>query len=79
MCAAGCLIADDEYKPEFDDNVSNDTTWDYLVNNFPEIIPDTHRGLIRSLQIVHDSDLVDEWVSSLKELAVKFNLKMIDV
>ena len=65
MCAAGCLIADDEYDPYFD--TASDTSWERHVNrgNFP---PD-HLNLIKSLQIIHDETEVSEWERDLKHLA----------
>lgn len=49
MCAAGCLIADDEYKVAFDQGAGN---WDSLVEK--KIVPSHHSMLIRKLQICHD-------------------------
>lgn len=65
MCAAGCLIADDEYDQHFD--TAYDTTWDKHVErgNFPS----DHRDLIKSLQVIHDDTEVSEWERDFKELA----------
>lgn len=49
MCAAGCLMSDDEYNPNFDKGAGN---WHSLVNK--KIVPSHHSMLIRKLQICHD-------------------------
>ncbi len=61
-CAAGCLISDEEYRPEWEQN-----GWDVLVEGGQ--VPDAHYELIRALQGVHDSCMVEDWPSFLKTLA----------
>lgn len=51
MCAAGCLIADDEYVASTMD-YADDTTWTQLVIDY--VVPEEHSILIRRLQEVHD-------------------------
>lgn len=53
-CAAGCLIADDEYTPEFEAN-----NWSTLVRK--KLVPAAHSALIRELQLIHDDVPVDSW------------------
>src|SRR4051794_27079955 len=65
-CAAGCLIAPEEYRKEFEGIL-----WNALVMPSGEV-PDTHYGLIRALQVIHDSYLVTEWKPNLKLVADEF-------
>lgn len=53
-CAAGCLISDDEYTSEFEEN-----NWSTLVRK--KQVPAAHSKLIRELQLIHDDVLVDSW------------------
>ena len=61
MCAAGCLIPDDEYKPEFENRA-----WFYIANEVPSFsnAPDRVHDLITTLQWVHDSPC--SWLSPEK-------------
>lgn len=67
-CAAGCLIADDEYKPDLEG-----LSWRVLADY--KDVPLTHINLIASLQIVHDKFEVKNWRLQLSELANDFGLK----
>ena len=67
-CAAGCLIADDEYKSKFEGE-----SWDSLAAL--GLVPDTHKDLIRSLQRMHDTCLVSEWPERLQQLATDYGLQ----
>lgn len=67
-CAAGCLIADDEYNSDMEGH-----SWYSLVYN--EIVPETHRDLINSLQDIHDIWKPDIWKSKLKEFAINYELE----
>lgn len=62
-CAAGCLIADDEYDYSFES-----WSWEYLVAN-REDFPARHSSLITSLQVIHDSSFPTEWSYVLAVLA----------
>lgn len=68
-CAAGCLIADDEYMEYFEDK-----TWNTLVvkNDFPS----NHKEIIRDLQDIHDCFIVQEWKEELKDLGKKYDLSI---
>jgi hypothetical protein len=68
-CAAGCLIADDEYRPEFD---SGRYSWKKMIEK--EWVPNNHNELIASLQLVHDAKMVLSWENSFKSVAQKYNL-----
>ncbi len=58
-CAAGCLIADDEYMPSMEGSL-----WIDLVNR--KAVPDTHHLLITELQTVHDKHKTRFWARQLK-------------
>lgn len=59
-CAAGCLIADDEYRPYFEKS-----SWIKLVEQ--GVVSDNCSKLIRELQTIHDNIVnVDEWYGMLK-------------
>jgi len=67
-CAAGCLIADDEYSSRFEGE-----SWNTLI--IRRLVPNTHEYLIRSLQKMHDTCLVSEWPDRLKQLAEDYDLQ----
>lgn len=82
-CAAGCLIADDEYKPEMDCSVQTNkyslptagTTWPSLITR--GLIPTTvHRDLIISLQSIHDTSNIDDWKWQLEIIAKNHDVTM---
>lgn len=62
-CAAGCLIADNEYNPNWED-----VPWGHLR------VPNAHKPLITDLQMVHDSG-VDFWESGFQRVAIEYNLQ----
>lgn len=67
-CAAGCLIADDEYDIHFEGE-----TWRSLfVNGL--IKTDAHLQLIGILQRIHDNREVANWKGELIKLAKEMNL-----
>ncbi len=66
-CAAGCLISDDEYNPEFEG-----WGWQNLVSKHK--VSDKHCSLIMSLQNVHDDREINEWEESLEKVANRHNL-----
>ena len=75
MCAAGCLIPDEEYKPEFEGR-----SWTKIQEKIPSLasLASKESDLIGELQNLHDSYV--DWSSkdSLKEelhvVACSFNL-----
>lgn len=68
MCAAGCLIADDEYTPEMDKGISyGGGSWSSMVNQ--GTVPPDHRNLISYLQRLHDNIDPSLWVSELHRVA----------
>lgn len=73
-CAAGCLIADDEYKPEMDKPSGNrGTSWGSLLVR--GLVPHTpHDTLIGALQRVHDGHEPDSFKRELQRTAEEFEL-----
>lgn len=63
MCAAGCLIADEEYKPRFDELGS----WGMLIENGH--VTAKHEYFIMQLQRLHDNKRPSQ---SYHELLVQF-------
>jgi hypothetical protein len=68
-CAAGCLIAEDEYDPKMD---LRNHSWIGLINKFG--ITDKHHQLITRLQFIHDKYSPNNWKTELIELAEKKGL-----
>ena len=67
-CAAGCLIADDEYSDRMEGY-----SWAQLIKN--NTVPDVYASLISDLQIIHDQFSVGNWKSGLEDCAKNNNLK----
>jgi hypothetical protein len=71
MCAAGCLIPDDEYHYYFEGNsISFCSQLLYLIGN--KLGHDIE--LVSSLQSVHDRYDVSDWENELKNVANRFKL-----
>lgn len=68
-CAAGCIIADDEYNEKMEDVV-----WRMLVRR--EVVPEAHMELISDLQYCHDDYEPRIWKRKLKEIAKYHNLSI---
>lgn len=66
MCAAGCLISDEEYDKERMEGKdwSTSNAW----------IPTEHARLIKSLQFTHDVDDVEEWEEGFQSIAERHHL-----
>jgi hypothetical protein len=71
VCAAGCLIPDEAYKPW----IENKSWGDLLSSNF--VPSHKYSDLIIELQIVHDDYLPDKWQTQLNRLAQKRKLNFI--
>ena len=69
MCAAGCLIAGEEYNSDNFEMLS----WFTLVQH--ALVPNAHVDLISALQRVHDCSPVSEWPLWLQRVAENFDLK----
>lgn len=82
MCAAGCLISDEEYKEEMDLSECGDTSWDGLVDGF--LVPSTrHNRLIQELQNAHDGVSTTQFkfqiIGRLAGVAIKHGLNFEEV
>ena len=66
-CAAGCLIADSEYKPAMEK-----ASWRDLIKS--RQVPSEHEDLIFALQHVHDGYHVSKWGAQLRNVAIEFSL-----
>jgi len=78
MCAAGCLIPDDQYHTDMEG-----TAWGYLygcggevleASCFYEDCESTADNLILEFQNIHDNASVLSWKFKLEKLAKKFKL-----
>lgn len=67
-CAAGCLVADHEYKKEMEG-----VEWRGLIDR--GYVPETHKELISDLQRIHDNFNTSFWEDELISLSHKYNLK----
>ncbi len=67
FCAAGCLIADDEYDEKLETN-----SWAILINR--HLVPAAHSSLIIELQVVHDNYYPIDWKKRLINLGNNYNL-----
>lgn len=70
MCAAGCLISDEEMERLYDwcgHNYNTGAGWRTLINI--GFAPEEHRGLISALQDVHDNGSIQNWPDDLKKVA----------
>lgn len=70
-CAAGCLIAPEEYKSVMDEGDS--TAWCALIDK--KLVPDYHSELIGELQSIHDHREIEEWKMHLSILAERKSLQ----
>ena len=71
-CAAGCFIAEDEYNPEFENNV-----WAVLVNDYG--VTNKHYDIIVELQHIHDSVPVALWKEKLAKIAEELDLTIPEI
>jgi hypothetical protein len=79
MCAAGCLILDEMYRPDMDAG-ELELSWGSVCNRYPKlrdsISTDSNvHSLISNLQGVHDNILVHNWPEALKNMAIGHGLQ----
>jgi hypothetical protein len=67
MCAAGCLISDNEYEDDMEGRC-----WRNLVNN--GYASDAHIDMIDCLQCIHDKKVPSTWREELLEISKRFDL-----
>jgi len=66
-CAAGCLIADDEYIPE----IENKSWYSLVVEKFA---PEDHMELIQEMQRIHDDTPVSDWELVLNKVGGRLDV-----
>lgn len=66
-CAAGWVIADDEYRPEMEN-----TAWVCLAEQ--GVVPSDHAALIGHAQTIHDTEIPEDWPNNFTRLAVEYGL-----
>jgi hypothetical protein len=76
MCAAGCLIADDEYQPFFDNGSGGGGgPWVSLVTLGQ--VPSHHEKLIGELQRAHDqAGRIETVLEKMRTIGVSYNLNL---
>lgn len=72
MCAAGCLMSDEEAQNINNSVESNTVPWIALVDE--KVVTKKHFDLISQLQYIHDVIKIDEWLKQLIDLAKHYNL-----
>lgn len=74
-CAAGCLIDDTEYKPEFDQSIpAFGTSWGSMVKR--GLVPKHNTEMfIEELQDLHDGTIPSHYSHALRRVAETYNLK----
>lgn len=66
MCAVGCLIADEEYRSDFEYE-----SWATLSHRLNVT---AHDRMLRDLQFIHDQHNPDQWAYQLRGLARCYGL-----
>lgn len=76
-CAAGCLIPDEDYKPELEGHsIDEDAPYSLISEYFMEKY-EYNKEIIRfikELQVIHDCSYVEDWKSELKNRAKREGL-----
>ena len=75
-CAAGMLIADDEYKPVFDKRGTRGESSDWEGIVLMGYATKAHKELIMQLQNIHDTFEPSEWKERLRDYARIWRLKI---
>ena len=65
-CAAGCLIGDNEYTDDMDNN-DKGTSWEGLAMRGE--VPKDHIHLIQAMQTIHDNTPPEGWAKALRDYA----------
>ena len=85
-CAAGCLIPEDEYRPEFEHGAillsgfeSMNERTKLVSDYFKSKYSDLEMFLIIKLQKIHDTILPNKWRDHLYSLADNFQLNVLNL
>jgi len=75
-CAAGMLIPDEDYKPEFEFKILEKVeSTNSTANELRACIGKNHDiELVRELQLIHDIYNIEAWEQRWKDLAFGYNL-----
>lgn len=71
MCAAGCLISDDEYHPDFESKSATYVVSRIFATKWLELTPDIcyKAHFLRELQTIHDSGEPRDWEAMFRDAA----------
>lgn len=72
MCAAGCLMSDDEYKDTLEG-----ASWVRLA--YAGQVPEQNKDFVQSLQRIHDTYLASNWFTRLESFAIVHELSFDEV
>lgn len=72
-CAIGCLIKEEDYNPDMEENGVEGLI---RLNLLPEYLKSVDLHLLCDLQSVHDAADINGWLGQLTKLATKYNLNM---
>jgi len=70
MCAVGCLIPEDQYSRELEGLAVIE-----IQEKVPALYP-ISPDLLRSMQLIHDFDQVEDWEDEFAEAAKRFGLTL---
>ena len=76
QCAIGCLISDEDYRPDMESYSVGKLFWSDAFTNLPSILnlSDVDHSLLGKLQQIHDSADVADWSRHLVKIAKLYNL-----
>ena len=75
MCAAGCLISDEEYLPEMDEPKQCGYAMGWVDLHRFGYVTGEHEDMINRLQIVHDLSKTEYWKNALRDIADDLKLE----
>jgi hypothetical protein len=68
QCAAGCLLTDEDYSPDFENQ-----RWGHVAHS---IGVQHHKSMIIDLQEIHDRERAPSWRKALRDYAYDKDLKL---
>jgi hypothetical protein len=74
MCAVGCLIPDDKYEPEMENQLVEAPRVLNSLTAIVDVKDDEVIGLLVKLQEIHDNTSPPEWFEHLGSLAGRYSL-----
>jgi hypothetical protein len=70
MCAVGCLIPDEEYRPELESSVVD------IIYDKVDSLKGLNIDMLTEVQKVHDMDCVTVWEDKFRHIAKEFSLEV---